>query len=57
MKVRCSLCGKIFPSENEYLDGNHDKRLHAYADMQSFAVPLIPQAKPAVPVKDVDAVR
>jgi len=57
MKVRCNLCGKIFTSEAEYLDGNHDKRIHDYADMQSYAEPLMAVPNKVNIVKDESAVR
>jgi len=57
MKVRCNLCGKIFSSEAEYLDWNHDKRVHAYAYMQSYAEPLMAMPNKVNIVKDESAVR
>ena len=62
MKVRCNLCGKIFPNETAYLDGEHDKRVHARADMQSYAEPLLAKTPGKVVnkrhiLKDEDAVR
>lgn len=56
MKVRCNLCGKIFPNETEYLDGEHDKRVHDRAEPTSYAMPLLPN-KPLIKVFEVDAVR
>lgn len=60
MKVRCSLCGKVFPSELEYLDGNHDQRVHQHADPTYYAIPMSEKTKPVVLdnlVKDVDELR
>ena len=58
MKVRCNLCGKIFPSEAEYFDGEHDKRIHdrsepfpAMGEPLSFAQPLLPNKPPAPPAE------
>jgi hypothetical protein len=61
MKVRCNLCGKIFPSETEYLDGEHDKRVHDRAEPTSFAQPLLTHVGQSKDLKaavtDVDELR
>ena len=63
MKVRCNLCGKIFASESEYLDGGHDKRIHDAADPEGVAAPLITKPKVVmlnfkdIKVEAVDAIR
>ena len=57
MKVRCNLCGKIFPSETEYLDGEHDKRIHDRAEPVSYAIPLVIKSITKDNRVDVDAVR
>ena len=56
MKVRCNVCGKVFLSEDEYLDGEHDNRIHRYRDYNSSAIRLI-KIESAIPAKDVDAIR
>ena len=59
MKVRCNLCGKIFSSPTEYLSGEHDKRVHGYADSLSTALPLVAKnlVETTAPVKAEDVVR
>lgn len=57
MKVRCNLCGKIFSSEAEYLDGEHDKRVHDHAEPTSYAMPLSIKTKQTIQVEDLDAIR
>jgi len=56
MKVRCNLCGKIFSSETEYLDGEHDKRIHDRAEPVSYAIPLVIKSITKDNRVDVDAV-
>ena len=63
MKVRCIICGKIFPSETAFLQQEHDKRVHDAADPNARSVESAEWRKPVIMPKDgfvvgnVDAVR